>query len=114
MGNNIAGFIKRILSLPILVAGVIVVVGGLGYLAGTLAIHQQVQVEATFAPVIVPQVATPVIHFSQLDPAISGYLEYGQPRYGIIPLSALGPDIAPIGAFLPRTGDRAIEVIGVS
>jgi murein DD-endopeptidase MepM/ murein hydrolase activator NlpD len=46
-----------------------------------------------------------------LDPAIVDYLDRGQPSYGAIPLDALGADVQPVGAFLPRTGNTVFELL---
>jgi murein DD-endopeptidase MepM/ murein hydrolase activator NlpD len=52
-----------------------------------------------------PLPGTPVAPFAQIDPAIVAYLQSGQPSYGVVPLDALGPEVPPVGAYLPRSGN---------
>jgi murein DD-endopeptidase MepM/ murein hydrolase activator NlpD len=108
---------RRLVSLlkrygPILpVVGVIVlIVGVLTYLAGTLGVFtSNVRIIATPLNIttVPPLPGTPVAPFSQLDPAIVEYLDRGQPRYGVVPLDALGVDVQPVGAYLPASGNMS-------
>ena len=91
---------------------VIVLVAGLTYLAGTLSLRQ-VQNETLptqIATRLPPLPGTPIARFFQIDPAIVGYLDTGQPSYGAVALDALGPQAQPIGAYLPRTGNTVFEL----
>jgi murein DD-endopeptidase MepM/ murein hydrolase activator NlpD len=106
-------FIKRHgLFVPLMIL-IVIAVAGLTYLAGTLSILTNRPSSGT-APIAItavpPLPGTPVARFSQLDPAIVGYLEKGQPSYGIVPLDVLGVDVKPVGAYLPRTGNMQFDL----
>lgn len=102
-----SGFIVPLLLL------IVAVVAGLTYLSGTLGIFPGNVRLATASVVITavpPLPGTPIARFGQLDPAIVEYLDKGQPSYGVIPLDALGANVQPVGAYLPRSGNVQFEV----
>lgn len=106
-------FFKRYaLVIPFIVISILLV-SGLAYVAGLLGIERgdplllATQILVTARP---PLPGTPVARFAQIDPAIVAYLDNRQPSYGIIPLDALGRDIQPVGAYLPRTGNTRFDL----
>lgn len=84
----------------IVVAGAVYLSGWLGAQRGARVIPASVVVTA-----VPPLPGTPVARFAQVDPAIISYLDEGQPSYGVVPLDALGVNVQPVGAYLPRTGN---------
>jgi murein DD-endopeptidase MepM/ murein hydrolase activator NlpD len=110
--NGFWAFLRRYSPVIPLLIVVVLIVGVLTYLTGTLSV-QRTKVEtiptqiATREP---PAPGTPVERFFQIDPAIIQYLDVGQPSYGVIPLDALGINIQPVGAYLPRTGNTQFEL----
>lgn len=107
-------FLRRYWPLLPLVLILVLIAGGLTYLSGLLGIDGAgvrsvtTQVAITAVP---PLPGTPVERFAQLDPAIISYLDRGQPSYGVIPLDALGPNVPPVGAYLPRSGNVRFEIL---
>lgn len=97
--------------LPFLVI-VILLAGGLAYLAGQIAAPpaQTTITGVNLGVTAAPPPGTPENLFAQLDPAVIPYLQQGQPDYGVIPLDALGPDVQPVGAFLPTTGNTRFQL----
>ncbi|MCB9453361.1 MAG: M23 family metallopeptidase [Anaerolineaceae bacterium] len=97
--------------LPFLVI-VVLLAGGAVYLAGQLAAPpaQTTITGINLGVTAAPPLGTPEALFGPLDPAIVPYLEHGQPAYGAIPLDALGPNVQPVGAFLPATGNTRFEL----
>jgi len=106
--RTLLSFLKRYSPLLPLIVVVLVVTGVAAYLAGWLGAQREgvryiaTSVVVTPAP---PQPGTPVARYAQLDPSIIAYLDEGQPSYGVVPLDVLGPDVQPVGAYLPRTGN---------
>jgi len=104
---------KRYALVSLFIVGSILLMGGLVYVAGLLGIERgdpwllATQIFVTARP---PLPGTPVARFAQIDPAIVPYLDNRQPSYGIIPLDALGRDIQPVGAYLPRTGNTVFDL----
>jgi murein DD-endopeptidase MepM/ murein hydrolase activator NlpD len=107
-------FLKRYALFPPLLILMVVLVGGLVYLAGWLSVNRDA-VRAVNTPVIVtsaPPPATPQSPLSPLNPAIMAYLERNQPDSGPIQLEVVGKDVVPVGAYLPRTGNTRYELAG--
>ncbi len=76
------------------------------YLAGTLG--TQPGTRTLIVPVVSappPLPGTPVALFAPLDPALLPLLRGAQPDYGALPLAALGQEVQPVGAYLPRSGN---------
>jgi murein DD-endopeptidase MepM/ murein hydrolase activator NlpD len=98
------------IALPLVVL-VLLVIGGVVYLSGWLGTKRGVQYIATSVVITAapPLSGTPVVRFAQLDPAIIQYLDEGQPSYGVVPLDALGVEVQPVGAYLPRSGNTRFE-----
>ena len=110
----IVTFLKRYGLVVPLALTVIVVIAVLTYLGGTAGIFHPgpgVSGSPIALTAVPPAPGTPVARFAQVDPAIATYLESGQPSYGIIPLDALGANVQPVGAYLPRTGNMLFELI---
>lgn len=110
--HRITNFIKRHGLIVTLVFLIVLVVGGLTYLLGTIGVSNN---ELTQLPFEIPTAqpplqGTPVARFSQLNPAIVLYLDSRQPNYNVIPLDSLGPSIQPIGAYLPLTGNAQFQL----
>jgi murein DD-endopeptidase MepM/ murein hydrolase activator NlpD len=101
------------LILPIVLL-MVAAVAALTYLSGTLGLYRG-NTTVTTTPIsitaIPPLPGTPVARFAQVDPAIIPYLDQRQPSYGVIPLDALGANIQPVGAYLPRSGNMQFEFI---
>lgn len=97
--------------LPFLIIA-IALVAGLVYLAGQIAAPPTniTITGVSLGVTAVPPLGTPESLFGPLDPAVVPYLEQGQPQYGPIPLDALGPDVQPVGAFLPATGNTRFQL----
>lgn len=92
----------------LLLAAIIVIVGGLAFLAGGNPVSPRH--ELALLPVPSPAPFTqPVEPYPPLDPALIAYLEYGQPDYGIRPLEVLAPGIPPVGAYLPVSGSSQFD-----
>jgi murein DD-endopeptidase MepM/ murein hydrolase activator NlpD len=109
--RTLISIIKRYgITLP-LVMLVLLIVAGAVYLSGWLGTRRGVQyVPASLALTAAPLLpGTPVARFAQLDPAIIPYLDQGQPSYGVVPLDALGVEVQPVGAYLPRSGNTRFE-----
>ena len=90
---------------------IVIITAAVAYLGGLLGTGMPGGISpsplaVTAAP---PGPGTPVARFAQVDPAIADYLDSGQPSYGIIPLDALGADVQPVGAYLPRAGNMVFE-----
>jgi murein DD-endopeptidase MepM/ murein hydrolase activator NlpD len=109
---TVVTLIKRYTPIIALVVIVVFVVGGLTYLAGTLGITREPvrAVPTLVVTALPPAPGTPIEHFFQVDAAIIEYLDYRQPSYSIIPLDALGLELQPVGAYLPRTGDTQFDL----
>jgi murein DD-endopeptidase MepM/ murein hydrolase activator NlpD len=105
-------FVKRYsLFLPLLVA-MVLIVGGLVYVASWLSANPS-GTRVLNTPQIIataPSIAAPKVPIAPLDPAILVYLDYGQPEYGVIPMQASGANVPPIGAYLPRTGNTQYQL----
>ncbi|GAB4520466.1 MAG: hypothetical protein OHK0046_30770 [Anaerolineae bacterium] len=82
------------------------------YFSGTLGTRPAAVRVLTLPPATNPPPAagTPVARFFQLDPAIVPYLEAGQPSYGAIPLDAISPELQPVGAYLPSSGNALFQL----
>jgi murein DD-endopeptidase MepM/ murein hydrolase activator NlpD len=106
-------WLKQYGFFPVLLAVMVVAVGGLVYLASWLTINQEGQRVLGTPLVISPTqpIHTPEAPFAPLNPAILAYLESGQPEVGAISLQVVGGDIPAIGAYLPRTGNRQFEFV---
>lgn len=98
-------FIRRnALILPLL-ALMLGLVGLLTYLSGNLGISTRDGELSTAIIISTPPLpGTPVARFAQVNPAIVDYLDNRQPSYGAIPLDALGANVPPVGAYLPKSG----------
>jgi hypothetical protein len=100
--------IKRYGLLLLVAVLIAVVIAVSEYIAATLGLRQRGDTQVISEQLLVtvqPPPNTPVAPFAQIDPAIIPYLEHGQPEYGIVPLEILGPNLPPVGAYLPRTGN---------
>ncbi len=107
-------FIKRYGSIVPVTLLLVVVIAVVVYFAGTLGtITTNVDIDTSPIAItaVPPAPGTPVARFAQVDPAIADYLDNGQPSYGIIPLDALGANVQPVGAYLPRTGNIQFELV---
>lgn len=110
--RKITAFVKRHTTTVLLAFLIILIVGSLTYLAGTLGIRRRPvrSIPTQVITVEPPLPGTPVARFFQVDPAIVEYLDAVQPSYSVIPLDALGTDIQPVGAYLPRTGNTLFQL----
>lgn len=100
-------FKRNSLFLPLMIV-MVVVVAALTYLAGTLGTRSpdtRIATTPIAITAIPPLPGTPVARFAALDPAIVDYLDERQPSYGVIPLDALGANVEPVGAYVPRSGN---------
>ena len=106
-------FLKRYGLFPPLLILMVLLVGGLVYLAGWLGVDRDAP--RTFgtplAINIPPPPATPPAPLAPLNPAIMAYLQDIQPDSGPIQLDVVGPDVVPVGAYLPRTGNIRTELL---
>lgn len=109
-------FLRRYGGLLPAVLLIVLFIGGLTYLAGTMAIlpTDSGTLTTPFAVSAVPAVATPVIRFARVNPAILDVLDYGVSNYGSVRLDAVGYDIQPIGAYLPITGNTQFEFVAAT
>lgn len=104
--------IRTVLIFGGLVA-VLSVGGVLVYWAGTLgsAARQGFEVLPTFpVPTLSLLDGTPIVRFARVDPAIQNVLSYDVSLYAGAQMDAL-PNVQPIGAYLPITGNTLFEVI---
>lgn len=109
---KVVDFIKRHgVIIPVVIL-VMLLVGGLVYLLSTIGIFsaRPGQLSLQISTLEPPAPGTPVARFSQVDPAIVDYLDFGQPGYSAVPLDALGLDIQPVGAYLPRSGNMQFQL----
>ncbi len=95
----------------LLLVVMMVAVGGAVYVANQLAADRD-GMQVVHTPIAVTSIvySTPSAPLPPLDPAIIPYLNYGQPEYGVVPLSAYNPNVPPVGAYLPRTGNSQFEL----
>lgn len=103
---------RAYLVLPFILVLMILLIGGLAYLASTLGGRQQ-ETQIIFESLLItprPAAGSPVALFAPLDPAIIPYLERGQPQYGIVALEVLGAGLPPVGAYLPPSGNTQFEL----
>jgi len=107
----LVSLIKRYGVVAPLVALVLLIVAGAVYLSGWLGTQrgERALPASVLVTAVPPLPGTPVARYAQLDPAIIAYLDEGQPSYGIVPLDVLGPQVQPVGAYLPRTGNTRFE-----
>jgi peptidase M23-like protein len=105
-------FLKHYAPLLLSVAGIAVIIGIIGYIASNAGVQRQSTQIISDSVVVTsrPPPETPIAPFAQVDPAIIPYLEHGQPQYGIVPLEVLGPNLPPVGAYLPRSGNTQFEL----
>lgn len=101
----------------VLIPLLLFIVGGgllLTYLSGTLGTQVQ-PISGTVTPfditLVPPLPGTPVARYGPIDPALIDILEYGQPEYGVASLDVYGPEIAPVGAYLPATGNLRFDLL---
>ena len=103
--------LKRYIVFVLLLMVMVVAVGGAVYVVNQLAADQDdTQVIHTAVAVTSAAYSTPRAPLPPLDPAIIPYLNYGQPQYGVVPLSAYNPNVPPVGAYLPRSGNTQFEL----
>jgi murein DD-endopeptidase MepM/ murein hydrolase activator NlpD len=105
-------FLKRYtLFLPLLVL-MVLLVGGLVYLAGWLSIDQaDVRLLGTpYTPTVALPPPTPEAPFAPLDPAIISYLQNRQPGQGALPVGVTGANVPPLGSYLPRNGNISYDI----
>lgn len=105
--RDLFSIVRRNWPLLPLLLGILLLVAGLTYLAGRIAVERPAvrPLQTQIITAVPPLPGTPVARYFQLDPAIIEFLDAGQPGYGVIPLDAFGLDIQPIGAYLPRAGN---------
>jgi murein DD-endopeptidase MepM/ murein hydrolase activator NlpD len=101
-------FIRRNgLILPLLLL-MLALAAGLVYIAGTLGtLDTSVRVYPVSVTLTSPVFGTPVALLSQVDPAVIQYLDHSQSGSGVAPLD---DEIAPIGAYLPQSGNTQFEL----
>lgn len=104
--------IRGALLAAVLLAGL--VLGGLlVYWAGTLggAAREGLVVLPTFAvPPLTTLNGTPIVRFSRVEPAVQNVLAYDVNVYTAGRVDAL-PNVPPVGAYLPLTGNTLFELI---
>jgi murein DD-endopeptidase MepM/ murein hydrolase activator NlpD len=99
--------ITRIVLPVLFVIGVLVVGFGLTFFAGTLGVLPQRNTRLVASPgAPVPLPGTPVARFEQVNPAVVNQLDRFQSGYRPAAADEFGIDVQPIGAYLPRTGNR--------
>jgi hypothetical protein len=93
--------------LILFIALVTLSVGLLSYLITSLSLNRDAAqiIPVSPKPSIEP-ITTPIAPFAGIDPAIIPYLERGTTSFQV-----LGPNIVPIGAYLPRTGNTLFVLI---
>jgi len=100
-----------LIPLLLLVVGAVLL---LTYLSGTWGIRVQ-PIPGTITPfditAVPPLPGTPVARYGPVDPALIDILEYGQPEYGVASLYVYGPEIPPVGAYLPATGNLRFDLL---
>ncbi len=96
----------------LLLGALLVALGGLVFVAVSLGFQRPDSGRIEVALVITPVTPdwTPAAPLAPVDPAIIAYLEFSQPSYGVIPLQVLGPNVPPVGAYLPLSGNIVAEL----
>lgn len=112
--NTQPGPIRRFFIAMIVMIIISVSIGGITYLAGTFGISRPPVRGIPVTPQTpMPDPAeTPIARFFQIDPALLDFMDDRQPEYSLIIPAGLGIELQPVGAFLPRTGDRQVQLAG--
>jgi len=112
MRNSRNKFRNWAIFLPLLLV-IILLIGGLTFISGTIAIlpgaTEIVQTPLVVSPIPTIE-GTPIARFGEIDPAIADVIDLIPSNYGNNQLDALS--IQPVGIYLPRTGDTEFVISG--
>jgi len=98
--------------IPVLLLSMIAI-GGVFYLISTITTERAgpSTIPLSVQTVAPPLPGTPVARFFQVNASIIDNYYSAQPNYGAVSIDALAPQLQPIGAYLPQTGNTAFELI---